>query len=336
MESPLAAMSEWVETKCSNNKQGKRETNTMPQWAGSSWYYLRYIDPNNKSKFVSKKNEAYRMPVDVYVGGVEHATRHLIYARFWHKFLYDNGLVSTKEPFKRLEKVGIILDEKGKKMSKRDGNVVNPDDVIEEYGADALRLYIMFLAPFSQNTFWNPRGILGMSRFLDRIYNLRDKVKDDIKQEEKFNKILNYTVKKVETDINEFKFNTAISQIMILVNDMEKKKSISKESYEKLLIILSPFCPFITESLWHQMGHKKSIHLSKYPKYSEKSLKEDTTVFVIQINGKVRGTINMPTDSTEEVVVKKAKGLPRVKKMLKEGDYKRVIWIPNKLINFTE
>ncbi|MBP7435698.1 MAG: leucine--tRNA ligase, partial [Bacteroidales bacterium] len=253
-ESPLATISDWVNVKCPVcGGNAKRETNTMPQWAGSSWYYLRYIDPHNNSELINKEKEKYWMNVDLYVGGAEHATRHLIYARFWHKFLYDLGIVSTDEPFQKLYHVGLIQAEDGRKMSKRYGNIINPDDIINEYGADSLRVYEMFIGPFSQNISWSTNGLKGARRFLDKVWNLQYKVSSDEENKDiKF--ILNKTIKKVTEDIEQFSFNTAISQMMIFINKVSNYNNISRESFNKFLIILFPFAPHITEEIYDSLN----------------------------------------------------------------------------------
>ena len=272
-ESPLANIEKWVATTCPVcGSAARRETNTMPQWAGSSWYYLRYIDPKNSKRLVDLKKEKKWMPVDLYVGGAEHATRHLLYARFWHKFLYDIGVVSTKEPFKRLAHVGLIMASDGRKMSKRWGNVVNPDDVVRRYGADAVRLYEMFMGPFSQSVSWNTDGVVGMRRFLEKVWNLQFKIKNDhayrqagkIKmnaEEKKLTSLLHKTIKKVSEDIEAMRFNTAISSLMIFANELEKSESVALTTYSTFLVLLSPFAPHIAEELWSFLGGKKSFML---------------------------------------------------------------------------
>ncbi|NCC71471.1 leucine--tRNA ligase, partial [bacterium] len=247
-ESPLVNIKDWVNTKCPIcGGDAKRETNTMPQWAGSCWYYLRYIDPKNNELIINPEKEKYWMNVDLYVGGAEHATRHLIYARFWHKFLYDLGIVSTKEPFQKLLHVGLVMAEDGTKISKRKGNGIDPNDIVEEFGADSLRLFEMFMGPFSQSASWSRGGVLGMRKFLERVYQLKDKIVERDVEQKNIEKLANKTIKKVGEDIDNFSFNTAISALMILSNSMKKEKEISKDLFEKFLIILNPFAPHITE-----------------------------------------------------------------------------------------
>ena len=331
-ESPLADIPEWVNMVCPKcGGKGKRETNTMPQWAGSSWYYLRYIDPKNSDQIFSQEKERVWMPVDVYVGGMEHATRHLIYARFWHKFLYDLGIVSTKEPFVRLESVGLVLGEGGIKMSKRLGNVVNPDTVIESYGADTLRLYEMFMGPFSQAGAWSTESIVGPRRFLERVWRLQEKVDEHDKN--KIESLLHRTIKKVGDDIESFSFNTAISTLMILVNEMEKLSVVPRVSYETLLVLLAPFAPHITEELWGQLGNEKSIHLAGWPTYDDTKCSEREATIVIQVNGKVRDTIIVPTDTDEVLLREMVLVRPAVIKWVNGKEIKKVIVVKDRLVN---
>jgi len=331
-ESPLAGIDEWVNTKCPKcDGPSKRETNTMPQWAGSSWYYLRYIDPTNKDVLVDKEKEKNWSPVDMYVGGAEHATRHLIYARFWHKFLYDIKAVNYKEPFERLQHVGLIGSEDGRKMSKRYENVVNPDDIVDTYGADTLRLYEMFMGPFSQGVQWSTDSIVGPRRFLEKIWRLQEKISKD--NTTVLETTLHKTIKKVGDDIESFDFNTSISQMMILVNEMEKVESISKNDFEILLRILSPFAPHITEEIWHELGYKESIHLASWPEHDDKKIKEEVVNIVVQVNGKVRGEFEIEFGASEEKVKKEAMVLENVEKWIDGKDVKKIINVKNKLVN---
>jgi leucyl-tRNA synthetase len=291
-DSPLAAISKWVNVKCPVCKgKAKRETNTMPQWAGSSWYYLRYMDPKNSKKLVDSKKEKYWSSVDTYVGGAEHATRHLIYARFWHKFLFDIGIVSNTEPFLKLQHVGLIMGEDGRKMSKRFGNVVNPDEIAKNYGADSLRLYEMFMGPFDQQISWSTASISGVRRFIEKVWKLREKVVKRVENQDETKialKVIHKIIKKVTEDIEAMRFNTAISAMMIAVNDLEKLSQISKENYQLLLQLLAPFAPHFTEELWSGLGNKKSIHISKWPKYEAKFIIDDEVNIMVQVNAKVR------------------------------------------------
>jgi leucyl-tRNA synthetase len=337
-ESPLAAIKDWVEVRGYITEKGTfkkrddgdvffRETNTMPQWAGSSWYYLRFADPHNPHELISKDREKMLLPVDVYVGG-DHATRHLIYARFWHKFLYDIGVVSTIEPFSRLEFLGFILAEDGRKMSKRWGNVINPDDVVAEYGADTLRVYEMFMAPFEQTASWSTTSIKGADKFLDRVYAL----KDTCSETSTITFELHKTIKKVGEDIEHFKFNTAVSQMMILVNAMEKG-SYTKEDYTTLLKVLAPFAPHLTEEIWSLLGNTSSIHIASWPEYDESKMKVDSVTISLQVNGKLRGTFSAPFNATEDVVTGLAQDTEMYKKHVGETGVKKVIVVPNRLIN---
>ncbi|MEI8061707.1 MAG: leucine--tRNA ligase [bacterium] len=332
-ESPLAAIDKWVNTKCPQCKgPAKRETNTMPQWAGSCWYYLRYMDPKNKKMLVDPKKEKYWSPVDVYVGGTEHATRHLIYARFWHKFLYDIGVVSQSEPFTQLRNQGLIMGPDGQKMSKRFGNVVNPDDIVKLYGADSLRVYEMFMGPFEQAISWSTDNMLGSRRFIERVWRLKQKIsKDSVKKDTE--QLLHKTIKKVGQDIQGFSHNTAISSMMILLNALESEASVDKKTYETLLLILAPFTPHITDDLWSQLGHKKSIHLEVWPTYDESKLISDSFKIMIQVNGKIRGSLE--TNNPEEAfVIKAAKEKPEIKKYLDGNEIIKEIYVKNKLVNF--
>lgn len=351
-ESPLANITEWVNVACPKcGGKGKRETNTMPQWAGSSWYYLRYADPKNDKEPVSKEREKYWMNgggVDVYVGGAEHATRHLIYARFWHKFLFDLGVVSTVEPFMELHSVGLVLAEDGRKMSKRYGNVVNPDDVIRLYGADSLRLYEMFMGPFENAIAWKTESLIGVRRFLEKIWRLYSKINDESNSETKVDSLLNKTIQKVTADIKEFKFNTAVSSMMILVNELESSEKISKQTYETLLKLLAPFAPHMTEELWSHFAlraaqasrdkseiekYSKSIHLQKWPVFDASKIVEGKTVIAVQVNGKVRAEFEVEGEVSEEEVRKRAISLPEVKKWIEGKEIKKVIFVKNKLLS---
>ena len=341
-ESPLATISAWVNVKCPKcGGLGKRETNTMPQWAGSSWYYLRYMDPNNSKVLVDKKKEKYWNQVDFYVGGAEHATRHLIYARFWHKFLYDIGVVSTKEPFKKLESVGLIISEDGRKMSKRFGNIINPDEIVDNYGADTLRLYEMFMGPFNQAVSWNTKNIIGPRRFLEKLWRISEQIsKQNIKKTNKeIEKTLHKTIKKVTEDIENMSFNTAISSMMILIKEIEKQiinnneNVISKKDFKKFLQILAPFTPHITEELWYIFGEKQSIHISNWPEWDSDKIIEKNVRIAIQINGKVRAEIMTSKDMTKEKVKLLAQKNKNILNWIKNKKIKRIIYIPNKIIN---
>ena len=333
-ESPLANISEWVNTTCPKcGGPAKRETNTMPQWAGSSWYYLRYIDPKNKKALVDKQKEKYWSPVDFYVGGAEHATRHLIYARFWHKFLFDIGAVSHEEPFKRLQHVGLINAEDGRKMSKRWGNVINPDDIVEDFGADSMRVYEMFMGPFSQPCAWSTNGLIGARKFLDKVWESQSKISKENDEQKELNNLLHKTIKKVGEDIEEFKFNTAISAMMILVNKINEQKNISLETSESLIKILCPFAPHLSEELWENLGHKESIFKESWPEYDKDLIKDEMIELVLQINGKVRDKIEVSADITEEKAKKIAQESEVIKKWIEDKEIIKAIFVKGKLVN---
>ncbi len=335
-ESPLANIKNWVNI-ILKRKDGKmerlrRETNTMPQWAGSSWYYLRYMDPKNKKKLVDPRLEKYWNQVDFYVGGAEHATRHLIYARFWHKFLYDIGVVSTKEPFKKLQSVGLIMGPDGRKMSKRFGNVINPDEIVAIWGADSLRLYEMFMGPFADAIAWNTDNMIGVRRFLEKIWRMKDQKRNDGVSGNLI--LIQKTIKKVTEDIENMKFNTAISSLMILVNEREKKQEgFSKKEFEVFLKLLAPFAPHITEELWANLGNKKSIHLSDWPKYDPKEIVEESVKIAVQINGKIRGIIDAESDTKEEDIKNMALNMAEITKWTEGKEIKKVIYVQGKVLN---
>ncbi|MDD3498318.1 MAG: class I tRNA ligase family protein, partial [Candidatus Moranbacteria bacterium] len=341
-ESPLANIEEWVNTKCPKcGGKAERETNTMPQWAGSSWYYLRYIDPKNSEALVDKEKEKYWSPVDFYVGGAEHATRHLIYARFWHKFLYDIGVVNYEEPFTRLQHVGLIMAEDGRKMSKRFGNVINPDDIVEDFGADSLRVYEMFMGPFSQSCAWSTNGAAGVRRFLEKVWNIfQDKELFECGQgkcgdiPKELPPILHKTIKKVTEDIESFDFNTAVSQMMIFINEFSKYEKLPKAAMERFLILLSPFAPHIAEEIWSEvLGNKKSIFLSEWPKFDPEKIKDENIEMPVQVNGKVRDKINVTSDISEEEAKKIALESEKVKKYMESKEPKKVIFVKGRLIS---
>ncbi|MHB8904025.1 MAG: class I tRNA ligase family protein, partial [Patescibacteria group bacterium] len=283
----------------------------------------------------NKDLEKHWMPVDLYVGGAEHATRHLLYARFWHKFLYDIGVVSTKEPFKRLVHVGLILASDGRKMSKRWGNVVNPEEVIGDYGADAFRVYEMFMGPFSQSIAWNTKGVVGSKRFLDKIWKLQFKVSESDSENKKINRLINKTIKKVSDDIDSFKFNTAISSLMIAANELEKEETIKKGDYQKLISVFAPFAPHMSEEIWENLGNKKSVFLSGWPEYDQKLIDEgeEEITIVISINGKMRDEMLVASDLGREAIEKLAVEREKVIKLVNGQEIKKIIYIEKKLIN---
>jgi len=330
-ESPLSAIYEWVNTSCPKcGDAGRRETNTMPQWAGSSWYYLRYMDPTNTSEIVSSQKENYWAPVDMYVGGAEHATRHLIYARFWHKFLFDQNVVSTDEPFKRLQHVGLIMGEDGRKMSKRFGNVVNPDEIVDRLGADTLRVYEMFIGPFSQSIAWNQNGTVGSRRFLERVWRLQGKVSDSGIS---IDSSLHKAIKKITDGINSFSFNTCISTLMILVNEFDSHDTIKKDEYQIFIKLLAPFAPHISEEIWHILGNSNFIHQQQWPEYDSNKAQDASYTIPVQVNGKVRSSITVSTDSTEQEIIEKALEEDNVQHWINGKEIKRTIYVKGKIIN---
>ena len=334
-ESPLAAIDKWVNTKCPKcGGAAKRETNTMPQWGGSCWYYLRYLSPNDDKTFASKEDLDYWMNVDLYVGGAEHAVLHLLYARFWHKVLYDLGYVKDKEPFKRLMNQGLILGEDNEKMSKSRGNVVNPDDVIKGYGADTLRCYEMFMGPFDAVKPWSTKNIEGSFRFLQKVWRLVEEGNvTDEQPSEGLNKLVHKAVKKVGDDIENFCFNTAISQMMILANDVMKEKNISKQVIEKLVLILSPFAPHMCEELWEKLGHKESLAYENWPAYDPALLIDNSFELVFSVNGKKRSSKEVPVDISEEEAIKEALADESIQRNMEGKEILKKIYVKGKLVN---
>lgn len=339
-ESPLANAKEWLEvTDPETGKKGRRETNTMPQWAGSCWYYLRYIDPHNDEMLADPEKLKYWLPVDLYIGGAEHAVLHLLYARFWHKFLYDIGVVPTKEPFQKLFNQGMILGENHEKMSKSKGNVVNPDEIVEKYGADTLRLYEMFMGPLDADKAWSTTGLEGARRFLDRVWRLftdengklTDKIVD--KTGGPLEKVYHQTVKKVTEDYENLHFNTAISQMMVFVNEAYKQEELPRVYMEGFVKLLNPICPHITEELWEMLGHEGTISYSEWPTYDESKLVDDEIEIVVQVNGKVRDRIVVPVDMDKEKLEKQALALEKVQAQIEGKEIRKVIVVPKKLVN---
>ena len=306
-ESPLARHTEWVNTTCPHcGGKAKRETDTMPQWAGSSWYYLRYMDAHNDKALASKEALEYWSPVDWYNGGMEHTTLHLLYSRFWHKFLYDIGVVPTKEPYQKRTSHGMILGSNGEKMSKSKGNVVNPDDIVNEFGADAFRVYEMFMGPFDQTAPWSMESIRGCAKFLDRVWNLQNLLVDGEEYSPKFEKEMHRAIKKVSSDIEEMKFNTAVSTFMTLVNDFYKEKTINKAEFKTFLQLLNPFAPHMTEELWQTvLGGTEMLAYMEWPTYDEEKTIADEITLPIQFNGKLKATIMISLDEAEESVKEK-------------------------------
>ncbi|RHX91782.1 leucine--tRNA ligase [Leptospira stimsonii] len=339
-ESPLALAKEWLKYKDPvTGEIGTRETNTMPQWAGSCWYYLRYIDPKNGKFFCDSELEKKWMPVDMYVGGSEHAVLHLLYSRFWHKFLYDMGVVSTKEPFGKLVHQGLILGEDKRKMSKSLGNVVNPDDVIKEYGADSLRLFEMFMGPLEMVKPWSTRGVEGVFRFLNRIWRLFHSGQeesfrlDDVEPTPEEWKILHKTIQKVSEDIPNFSFNTAISQLMIFVNEFTPLERRPKKILEPFILLIAPFAPHIAEELWKRTGKKGSLSHETFPEADAKYLVESEILIVVQVNGKLRDEFKAPKDVTQADAITLAKNLEKIKGILEGKTIRKEIYVPGKLVN---
>jgi leucyl-tRNA synthetase len=340
-ESPLAVIEDWVNVvDPATGKKGRRETNTMPQWAGSCWYYLRYIDPKNDQALASKEKLEHWLPVDVYIGGAEHAVLHLLYARFWHKVLYDIGVVSTKEPFQKLFNQGMILGENNEKMSKSKGNVVNPDDIVESHGADTLRLYEMFMGPLDASIAWSTNGLDGSRRFLDRIWRLMVEENGELnpkiqENEEASNleKVYHQTVKKVTEDYEGLRFNTAISQMMVFINEAYKSTVLPKHYMEGFVKMLAPVAPHVAEELWEKLGSCGTISYETWPAYDEAKMVDEEVEIVIQVNGKVKTKLFVPTDASKEALEGIAMDDDRVKEQIEGKTIRKVITVPGKLVN---
>jgi len=339
-ESPLAGISKWVNTTCpSCGGPAKRETDVMPNWAGSSWYFLAYLfdqeffdDPVSAENWKLKiGNLSHWMPVDWYNGGMEHTVLHLLYSRFWNKFLFDIGLVPTPEPYRKRTSHGLILAEGGEKMSKSKGNVINPDSIVERFGADSLRLYEMFMGPFEQAIAWSEEALVGPRRFIEKVWRIKNKVSLD--GGESVGSLLHQTVKKVGEDIEVLGFNTSISSLMMLSNDMDKRKSVLREEYEILLKLLAPFAPHVTEEIWSSLGHKESIHLASWPKFDETKLLADELLLVVQVNGKVRGSFKAPREIGESQAIEIALRLPEISKWLENKPVRKAIYVREKLVS---
>ena len=342
-KSPLSLINNWVEVKDENsNIIGLRETNTMPQWAGSCWYFLRFTDPNNTNEPWSKENENYWMPVDLYIGGQEHAVLHLLYSRFWHHVLYDLGLVSTKEPFKKLYNQGMILGDDGTKMSKSRGNVINPEEIMDEYGADSMRLYEMFMGPLNKSKPWSTKGLQGCYRFLNKLWtiivdengDLSSKIVDKDEEDKDTQFLHHQTIKKLADDIENLHFNTAVSQLMIYCNHLQKCDTISKKLIEELVVILSPFVPHLSEEFWSLLGHSETITYQSWPHFDDNLMQLDEVTITVQVNGKLRANINIAKDSDEKDVVSEALSLDNVEKYTSDGNIVKTIYVPNRLLNF--
>ena len=335
-ESPLVNAVDWLNVEV-DGKKGKRETNTMPQWAGSCWYYIRYIDPFNDKAIGDKKLLDHWLPVDLYIGGQEHAVLHLLYARFWHKFLYDIGVVSSKEPFKKLFHQGMILGENGEKMSKSRGNVINPDEIVEKYGADSLRLYEMFMGPLEASLPWSTSGLEGSRRFIERVYRLFDEEafinKFSDENNHNLDYVYNFTVKKVTKDFTNLQFNTAISQMMIFINEVYKQDKIYRPYLENFVKMFACICPFVGEEIYHKLGHNETITYAKWPEYDESKLVLNKVKIAVQVNGKLRDTIEIDKDLDDEKVKELAFESQNVKKFIDGKNIKKVIVVKNKIVN---
>jgi len=340
-ESPLAGIDKWVNVTLADGSKAKRETNTMPQWAGSCWYYLRYLDPNNDSQGWDSEKEKYWMPVDLYIGGAEHAVLHLLYARFWHKLLYDLGYCQTKEPFKKLVNQGMILGEDGRKMSKSRGNVVNPDKVIADYGADSMRLYEMFMGPLEAIKPWSMQGTEGVHRFLQKVWRMTvdedtgrlSKAVKETQADEATLRLLNQTIKKVGDDIESFGFNTAISQMMIFTNHLSKQTVRPKSVVEKFVLILAPFAPHIAEELWEKLGHTDSLAYEPWPKYDRELIKEKEVELAIQVNGKIRDRIVVSAETDEEQIKQLALGSKKVIAAMAGKKARKIIVVKPRIVS---
>ena len=335
-ESPLSKMTDWVNTTCPCcGGKARRETDTMPQWAGSSWYFLRYMDPHNDQALASKEALQYWSPVDWYNGGMEHTTLHLLYSRFWHKFLYDLGVVPTKEPYHKRTSHGMILGEGGEKMSKSRGNVVNPNDVVAQYGADTMRMYIMFIGDFEKAAAWSDNAVKGCKRFLDRVWNLHE---GDVAEGETYSakneSAIHKAIKKVSDDIEAMKFNTAIAALMALVNDFYAN-GVNKADLKALLLMLSPFAPHIVEEMWENLGFANAgmACAQSWPAYDESKTMDAEVTIAVQVCGKMRGTIQVPMDSEEETVAAAAQADAKVARAIEGKNLLKVIYVKNRLIN---
>ena len=334
-ESPLAAISEWVNVKCPKCAgPAKRETDTMPNWAGSNWYFMRYTDPKNDKALADKNKLKYWLPVDWYNGGFEHTTLHLLYSRFVYKFLFDIGIAPQSEPYKKRTSHGIVLAEDNRKMSKSFGNVINPDDIVREFGADTLRLYEMFMGPFDQAISWNTQGVKGVFRFLEKVWKLFSDCQNNKKSSKKATREINKLNKKIDNDMETMKFNTIVAAFMEFINfASENKSEIGRDTIKKIMILLSPFAPHITEELWHQLGNEKSIHNQKWPRYNKKLIKEVKITLIIQVNGRVRDKIEVEASLSEEKAKKLTLEREKVKRWIEGKGIKKIIFVPGKLIN---
>ena len=333
-ESPIANITDWVETTCPKcGGKGRRETDTMPQWAGSSWYFLRYADPHNDKELASKENLEYWVPIDWYNGGMEHTTLHLLYSRFWHKFLYDVGIVSVPEPYQKRTSHGMILGENNEKMSKSRGNVVNPDEIINEFGADTLRLYEMFIGDFEKSVPWSQNGVKGCRRFVDRVWKLQDMIVDGDEYSKELQTNMHKTIKKVSEDFETLKFNTAIAALMTLINDFNSKGEVNKAEIKTFLILISPVAPHIAEEMWQVLGFEGMLNEQSWPKWEESKTIDNEIEMAVQINGKVRGKIVIAVDATKEEANQKAMQDENIMKFIEGKNIVKEIYVPGKIYN---
>ncbi|MHC5086511.1 MAG: leucine--tRNA ligase, partial [Planctomycetota bacterium] len=340
-EPPLAKSTDWVNVTLADGRKARRETNTMPQWAGSCWYYLRYMDPNNDTAAVDFQKQKYWLPIDLYIGGAEHAVLHLLYSRFWHKLLHDLGYVSTQEPYQKLINQGMILGEDGQKMSKSRGNVINPDDVVAQYGADSMRLYEMFMGPLEATKPWSMNGVEGVHRFLQRAWRMMidpetGDLLDSIQEtgaDEATERVLHQTIKKVTKDIEGYAFNTAISQMMIFINHMSKQAVRPKAAMEQFTLILSPFAPHLCEELWQRLGHTDSLAYEPWPAFDADKAQEKEIELAVQIKGKTKDKITIAADATEDQIQQMALASEKVKAALDGKEPRKIIVIKSRLVN---
>ena len=332
-ESPLAAVTDWIECECPTGGRGRRESNTMPQWAGSCWYYLRYLDPANTAELAARDKIDYWMPVDLYVGGAEHAVLHLLYARFWHKVLFDIGVVNTEEPFMRLVNQGMILGEGGVKMSKSLGNVINPDHIVAEFGADSMRMYEMFMGPLRQEKPWSTNGLSGVHRFLDRVWRLAQREISDAQPPKTLLRLLHKSIKKVGHDTAELAFNTAISQMMILINELFKEPELYRAIWEPFVLLLTPYAPHLAEELWERLGNPPPVSLHAWPAYDEALTVDERVTVVLQVNGKVRSKVEVDLDTDIAELERLAQANERVQEFTAGKQIVKVIAVANKLVN---
>jgi leucyl-tRNA synthetase len=334
-DSPLALLDDWVNISCPKcGGPAKRETDTMPQWAGSSWYFLRYCDPRNPDAIASREALEYWTPIDWYNGGMEHTTLHLLYSRFWHKFLYDIGVAPTPEPYAKRTSHGMILGENGEKMSKSRGNVVNPDDIVRQYGADTMRLYEMFMGDFEKAAPWSSSSIKGCKRFLDRIWGLQDVIVKGDEYSPELDSSFHKAIKKVSGDIETLGFNTAIAAMMALLNEISDQKRITRAEYKTLLILLNPFAPHITEEIYERQGFGGMIAAQSWPSYDEAKCEHDTVEIVAQISGKIRARLTVAANAPTDEVIARAKALPEIAAAIDGKPLKKEIFVPGKLVNF--